>query len=777
MNKRLTTGKPARKYLHTIFIAVSVVISLAVIAYSVSIYYSVENLVLAREYQRDQTNMLQLKYNIENILDIASKICLGLYYDIDAQTVMHANSEDNLAGFINRMENLNKVTITNNFIHSIAIYNNNIAKYYYSYQSLFFQDVGLLELINSYERLPRLVFLPRTLVPNYTADKSNPIHILSVFMYENLDELNRMDGGLILNVEMKWLFKNIAMLEHMSEEGKESIYILSESGRIIGEKPKNAETDGDLAAFLQKRPDFFNAAGTVQHRIELDNNSYIVTLAPISGTTILILKLHSLDSFYGPINHIKLFIMLFSIAFLLMSFFLSLLASRIIYRPIGNLVATIRGSTLIPFGDEYSSEIDLIDQMYRSSLRQIAHYKQEEMVSTPIIKKYYLRNILTDSTALSREEYLDIRKKGSDLDLDRTIVICILKALRLKNTKSNGSTVFRSKVVEMCRSSVSRQHSSEIIDLDDSTFICLVNVEETNTATPNRLHDGIRSLQSRIRNRYGINSVVSVTDPILDKTQISKHFRKAQHNLDYYYIWGKNALITPARVQHHIMRSRRLDSLPFEERLIEEIKYGKDETIDELVDQIVDEIKAQTVENIKLSVIQLSHTVLKTLSSVNSMRLEPQALDITEVKRTVTECLTLEDVKIYIKHVIDRFTSGKSSQTIEKHIILTEAVKEIVNNNFQDSGLYLQGIADSLKVSPAHMGRIFRAVAQIGVSDYINEVRMEKAREYLEKTNMTINEIMIRVGIENKSYFYRSFKKRFGTTPKEYSMKKAFEKS
>jgi len=44
-------------------------------------------------------------------------------------------------------------------------------------------------------------------------------------------------------------------------------------------------------------------------------------------------------------------------------------------------------------------------------------------------------------------------------------------------------------------------------------------------------------------------------------------------------------------------------------------------------------------------------------------------------------------------------------------------------------------------------------------------VRMEKAKELLETTNMKISGIAKEVGFSNNSYFCRSFREFFGDTP------------
>ncbi|WP_308635559.1 helix-turn-helix domain-containing protein [Paenibacillus silvisoli] len=56
----------------------------------------------------------------------------------------------------------------------------------------------------------------------------------------------------------------------------------------------------------------------------------------------------------------------------------------------------------------------------------------------------------------------------------------------------------------------------------------------------------------------------------------------------------------------------------------------------------------------------------------------------------------------------------------------------------------------------------------MSVPEYINQVRLAKAVEWMENSKLSIQDIMRRVGIENESYFYKLFKAKHGMTPREY---------
>ena len=47
-------------------------------------------------------------------------------------------------------------------------------------------------------------------------------------------------------------------------------------------------------------------------------------------------------------------------------------------------------------------------------------------------------------------------------------------------------------------------------------------------------------------------------------------------------------------------------------------------------------------------------------------------------------------------------------------------------------------------------------------------MRMQMAKKLLVETTSTIDEIMYKVGYDNRSTFYKNFKEYYGVTPKEY---------
>ena len=79
-----------------------------------------------------------------------------------------------------------------------------------------------------------------------------------------------------------------------------------------------------------------------------------------------------------------------------------------------------------------------------------------------------------------------------------------------------------------------------------------------------------------------------------------------------------------------------------------------------------------------------------------------------------------------------------------------------------------QALADALHVSYRTLHRRFQAAAAMAPLAYLQELRIEQAKELLESTRLSIEQIVGKVGYSDVSAFRRLFSKRAGLTPAQY---------
>lgn len=90
-----------------------------------------------------------------------------------------------------------------------------------------------------------------------------------------------------------------------------------------------------------------------------------------------------------------------------------------------------------------------------------------------------------------------------------------------------------------------------------------------------------------------------------------------------------------------------------------------------------------------------------------------------------------------------------------------------IDNNY-DRDLNLKEIAKQFGISENYLSRRFVKEKNITFKRYVNVLKIEKAKEYLENTTLRIGEICKRLGYNSMEHFSRIFKEETGFSPSEY---------
>ena len=93
------------------------------------------------------------------------------------------------------------------------------------------------------------------------------------------------------------------------------------------------------------------------------------------------------------------------------------------------------------------------------------------------------------------------------------------------------------------------------------------------------------------------------------------------------------------------------------------------------------------------------------------------------------------------------------------------ALREI-EENYRTADL--TRLAVELHVSLPYLSAAVHRATGRTFKELLLEKRLSKAAQLLRETRLTTQDIILAVGYENTSYFYRAFRARFGVTPKDY---------
>ena len=98
---------------------------------------------------------------------------------------------------------------------------------------------------------------------------------------------------------------------------------------------------------------------------------------------------------------------------------------------------------------------------------------------------------------------------------------------------------------------------------------------------------------------------------------------------------------------------------------------------------------------------------------------------------------------------------------------LMEEVKVYLETHFASS-MTLQSISERFYIHPNYFSRRFKEKQGQTFVDYLTAIRMKKAMDWIQETDLQVQQIANKVGFEDASYFTSVFRKFYGLTPKQY---------
>ncbi|MDR1655786.1 MAG: helix-turn-helix domain-containing protein, partial [Treponema sp.] len=100
---------------------------------------------------------------------------------------------------------------------------------------------------------------------------------------------------------------------------------------------------------------------------------------------------------------------------------------------------------------------------------------------------------------------------------------------------------------------------------------------------------------------------------------------------------------------------------------------------------------------------------------------------------------------------------------------LIPGVIEYLKQNYRNN-ITLNDLSGHFYVTPSYLSRRFREKTGLTLVEYLEEIRLEKAEEYLTSSDTKITDISEQVGYMDPNYFSKIFKRKYRLSPSDYRM-------
>lgn len=782
----------SRKYLLRILLSILLLIVLFLVVSSMTQYYNFEKTVLDIQNESNRKVLNQVNYNIEYMNELVKHLSSSLYSDGDVVSLLNSKTIS-VFDLTQKLDRLRNTVLASSFLHSIMVYNSLNGCYYTSLSTgVLCEGDGLGGKIDLYldenTSIEKLRFIPM-----YAADSDKPnenLDFFSVFMFDTPDSTYRRQSTLIVNVNSRWLFDNINNINKLTEQKDSSIAIMDNRGNIFNASETRLGNQGDL---MQTIRDHISRSGNKTGYLNYGEgrDKKIVSYITSQTNDWVIINIQTYDLILGQLSKMRTISIVLISVFLLLSIIVTVFISLGLYKPIEHILRQInktssheKAADISKGKDEFSiisNKFNTISHEFNQALEHIGMLRREQAIGKDIMKMYYLRKLIIDSATISHEELHRLNEKNPiRIDLSKPALLCVLKIddyYTFQNFTPGNQKLLKFAISNIVNEIVSVQFPNEVVDMRNDHFVLLINVD---VASREPMYSEITRLlkkaQAWIVNYYHISFTAALSDPVEHFGIMDKHYWITLEYSLYRLIAGKSAVILPSAIKHNIGNKEFEFPVDIEKELIEGLKGNNITLIKEYLAQLFRYLSTLKHINITFLIFHTIVMVMKALREINANNIQQISIDLQPYYKKIIEYETLQEMQdAFVLLFTDICNKRKDASQQGINPILIDTIKDIIEANYADANLGLQSIASMTQLSTSHIGRIFRQHEAISIADYITEFRLNQALIMLEDKKLNINEILEKVGFNNKSYFFKLFKMKYGTTPKKFRIKKGLE--
>lgn len=664
----------------------------------------------------------------------------------------------------------NSLTAVYPFIEFIAIYNAASGRYVNPAGVDAAAERQLIDRVSASRPTSYLeVHLRRVYVP--WDDENEPPKVASFVLRPNVRFQFPPESFIVINVDVGYVE---ALLGRLQVADDTQLLAVNDNGVVV------AASAHEFLADVSKLPHVtralagsaaVNAAEEASSAVKsLDGRRYLITHVRTANLGWHFISVRPYASIITNTRNLARAFIVVVLAIVLLAAAMSLVVANVVYNPLKALVERVREFQRAGSEDGALAAVDEFEVLARAYDRYVTRIGVLETAvdsDLPVLRRSYAHSLLLGSRPdlPGAPELRDRVQAGVDSGVSVVVVATIdrIRALRRSSHPRDLASAMLA-VSRGMRDAVLGTRRGSVLQTQENEVAGLIGLD-----APREIRDvvlALREFQATIRKHLGVTVSAAVGDAVAASDEVHESFLSARRYLNYRFFRGPESVLTAEDLHD---RSERFAPYPthISRALVDSLRLGRLREVGRALAEFRQIVEASSY----LGALALCDQLIGELLSVFAP-LEDETDGVFEPFRLLSRDLAdidfLQDAMAGIRELCDTIADRLHARVGDKKTELVHRATRYLEAHFADVNVNLELLADVLGVSPGYLGRVFKERAGRYVNDFLNELRVERAKELLLTTDIPAGEIGARIGMQNASYFFTLFKKLVGTTPARF---------
>jgi len=550
------------------------------------------------------------------------------------------------------------------------------------------------------------------------------------------------------------------ILKGVATSEENSIFLLN-NGEVVSSSRKEVKFDTKKYPVMDKKSgSFFTEFNGEEVKI-----SYINSEIPGYKYVSITPK----DIYFQKVTNTRNLVLLITFLFIVFGGFAAQYIVRRNYNPINNIIESISKNLGLPMENQ-KDELKFIQSVLNNTMDQNDKIVKKLKENEDVLRTSFLERLLKGRVDESKvtEDVLKEFKLSFDTN-NFAVMLIVVNNYDLKN--SLDEEMYEVKLLHFIITNVveeliNQSNKGMMVDLDNSTLACIINISDINKSNEQckkEIVSAVEQAQAFIYEHFKISFSASLSNVYNNLGGVAFAYREALNAMNHKAFMGEDKIIFYDDVAN--LGNFYEYSAETEYKLMNVIKEGNFEDAKKIVNGVFESNFSNmslTVETGECLVFDLLGTLIKIVDN-------NEVLDQLQPINRLRKCSTIqqmnEEIVSLLEYICDYFLQKNKNKSDYK---LSMDVMDYIDKNYKNENLNVSMIGDYFNMTSNYLSRMFKTQVGEGLHNYIERIRIEKAKELIKSEKLNILEIAKEVGYTNSKTFIRVFKKIEGTTPGKF---------
>lgn len=736
--------KTENGYFYRILISFFLVITFTISVVSSILYINFESIAKELIFKTTKSKLYQSSYSIKFQSEYVEGLALKIVADNQIKKLLSSSS-------LNAIDTNAALNVLNNYrysspmIHSIYVINKYDSTIYISASGIqnmisspgSFYDKDILKYFSDLKNYKKLSPIPRSISILSGNGNTETSKVYSYMYYDSYTNYKNIENIIIINVSASWMFNTLKLMDDDKTVEKNTLIVDQNANTVFSSAPTDSEHEGYVSRIISSKED----AGYFVTSIK--NVDYLITYVKPGYYNWSFISITPYSSVIGSVEKLRIVTLIIGLAILIFGLLISLILSQKLYKPIGVIF-----TKLSKLEDEKSANLVEVKNKFLTALLK--------------------GNVHENTQKLFEELY---PSKDIVLNKEYSLYLILLKidhyADFCSNFEYNERKNKKSQAFSIAKNVLTPLNIFEFVEMDnDSSVLVCSHEAEDIKEFKEKFNTQLKTYQTQLKDITDVSYTISISPPGHTYRDLSFIYSMALTYSRYRFIFGHMSIIysldipdSSSEISHYLFQK--------EKALTEAIMLEKCDAAIEIYKQSIEQLGIVPVEIYSHTLNQVFFVIRAAFhSKVNdtSIFLNNFTMFFEELRNVET----FNEANIIFVNLLNKIFLYLQETKKTKYEDLVQNVISYIEDNYYLNSLSVNSIADTINMSAAYLGKLFKQITSESLPDYISKVRLTKSNELLKNSNIIINEIAEKVGFTNSSYFYAVYKKEFGITPSQY---------